>query len=136
MADELIPIGIIHSPYSSRDQAPRQGFLSDQESDIEVYEQYEEGLDGIENHPRLLILYRFHRSRAFSLKVKPPGADSYRGVFASRSPNRPNGIAACIVKLIERQGRNLRVRGLDALDGSPLLDIKPHVEPGDRLPGA
>ncbi len=135
MSAELVPIGIIHSPYNSQSDAPRQGFLSAKESDIEVYEEYGQGLEGIEQYARLLVLYRFHRSRKYSLMVKPPGADSFRGVFASRSPNRPNGIGVCIVELIGRKGRLLKVRGLDALEGTPLLDIKPHIEADDNLPG-
>lgn len=135
MSEELIPIGTIRSPYKSKEDAPRQGFLLDSESEIEVYEDYEQGLDGIEEYARLMVLYRFHRSRGYSLMARPPGAGGYRGVFASRSPNRPNGIGVCIVDLIGRKGRFLTVKGLDALDGTPLLDIKPHIEATDKLPG-
>lgn len=106
--------------------------------EIEVFKEYEAGLRDIEGFSRLIILYEFHESVKRSLKkerclelrgflVKPYLDDTSRGLFASRSQNRPNPIGLTIVELLERRGDILKVRGIDMLDGSPILDIKPYV---------
>jgi len=121
----LRPIGVITSPYRQRGEAPRQGRLSPVESEILVFPEYAAGLRDLSGHPHLLILYWCDRSRRDVLTATPPHEDREHGVFATRSPERPNPIALCLVDLVEVNGNRLRVRGLDALDGSPLLDIKP-----------
>lgn len=130
------PIGIIRSPYKSDGDAPRQGRFTMDISDIEVFPQYEEGLRGIEGYSHLIVLYWFDRARRDKLLAKPPHTDEELGVFATRSPNRPNPIGFCVVDLIERNGRNLKVSGLDALDGSPLIDIKPYSPAIDSITDA
>jgi formylmethanofuran dehydrogenase subunit E len=124
---ELHPIGVISSPFSERGKAPRQGRFSPEESEIIVFPEYAEGLRDLEEHPRLIVLYWCDRSGRDVLTATPPHETERRehGVFATRSPERPNPIALCLVDLVGREGNRLRVRGLDALDGSPLLDIKP-----------
>ncbi len=124
---KLKPIGIIHSPYNERGDAPRQGRNSENLSKIEIYPEYEEGLDGIERYDNLIILYWLDRSSEKLLKVIPPGQSKERGVFATRAPTRPNPIAFCMVDLLDVNDNILTVRGLDALDKSPLVDIKPHL---------
>lgn len=122
MAIELKPVGVIHSPWVERGEAPRQGALSDEVFTIEVYPDYAPALAGIEAHEHLIVLYWADRSdRDVLLSRRFPG----RGIFATRSPERPNPISVCVCRLLEVQGNRLRVRGLDALDGSPLLDLKP-----------
>ena len=100
------------------------------ESTIVIYPEYEEGLYGIETNDYLQVLFGFHLSEDYSL-VGPRRNGKKRGVFASRSPNRPGSIGATVVELLERKGRELRVRGLDAVDETPVLDIKPYAEPFD-----
>lgn len=100
------------------------------ESTIEVYPEYEDGLYGIESSDYLQVLFGFHLSEDYSL-VGPRRNGNKRGVFASRSPNRPGSIGSTVVELLERRGNELRVRGLDAVDETPVLDIKPYAEPFD-----
>jgi tRNA-Thr(GGU) m(6)t(6)A37 methyltransferase TsaA len=126
MKIEFNSIGVIHSPYKARAKAPHQGHTSENVSEIEVYEQYAEGLKDIDGFSHLLIFYCFHQSRDYSLIVKTPHDAEPHGVFATRSPNRPNPVAICVVKLISRDGRLLKVKGLDAVNRTPLLDIKPY----------
>lgn len=122
------PIGVLKSPFKNPEETPRWYTISDEEGIIEVFEEYEAGLEGIEDYEYLDVLYYFHLARKDLLKVKPPHRDGLRGVFATRSPHRPNPIALSTVKLIKRDGRFLKVKGLDAVDGTPVLDIKPHKE--------
>lgn len=123
---ELTPVGVIRSPYRKRGDAPRQGRLSDAESTIEIYPAYAEGLQDIEKNAHLIALYWFDRSDRSLLKATPPGSGVEHGVFATRSPERPNPIGFAVVDLIRRDGNRLVVRGLDAFDGTPLLDLKPY----------
>lgn len=123
---ELRPIGVIRSPYKKRGDAPRQGRLSDVESTIEIYPAFAEGLQDIEKNPHLIALYWFDRSDRSLLKATPPGSGVEHGVFATRSPERPNPIGFAVVDLLRRDGNRLVLRGLDAFDGTPLLDLKPY----------
>jgi tRNA-Thr(GGU) m(6)t(6)A37 methyltransferase TsaA len=137
------PIGIIHTPYKRDEDAPYQAYKSEDVGKIEVFTEYEEGLKDIEGFSHLIILYEFHKSIKRSVKkehclnslgllVKPYLDDTPRGLFATRSPNRANPIGLTIVELLERKGNILKVRGIDMLDGTPLLDIKPYVPTFDR----
>lgn len=118
---ELKPIGVIHSPYHSRVEAPRQGCGREEISRVEVFKEFEEGLRGIEGFSHIILIYWFHKSLGYSLIVKS------RGVFTTRSPDRPSPLGLSVVELIARERNILKIRGLDALDGTPLLDIKPYV---------
>jgi len=129
---EITPIGVIHSPYKTRPEAPHQGHGSEVISEIEIFEQYEEGATDIDNLSQILVIYYFHQSKGYSLMVKTPWDDFRHGVFATRSPDRPNSLGVCTARLVSRKGRFLKVTGLDALDGSPLIDIKPLIK-GDEL---
>jgi tRNA-Thr(GGU) m(6)t(6)A37 methyltransferase TsaA len=124
---KIKPIGIIHSPFKSKQETPIQPFRSKAVGEIEVFKEYERGLDNIESFSHLILIYQFHRSRGFSLKVKPIMDDRLRGLFATRAPRRPNQIGLSVVKLIRRRGNILFVNGIDVIDGTPLLDIKPYV---------
>jgi len=140
---KLKPIGIIHTPYKRDEEVPFQAFESEEVGEIEVFKEYEEGLKDIEGFSHLIILYLFHRSikrsvkkkhflKSLGLLVKPYLDDTPRGLFATRSPNRPNPIGLTIVQLLKREGNILRVKGIDMLDGTPLLDIKPYVPKFDQ----
>lgn len=133
---ELTPIGIIHSPYQERGDAPRQGRLSDNELTLEIYPQFADGLLDITRASHLIVLYWGDRANRAVLQSKTPFSETPIGVFASRSPNRPNPIALCVAELIRHDGNRLIVRGVDALAGSPLLDIKAYAPAIDSVPEA
>jgi tRNA-Thr(GGU) m(6)t(6)A37 methyltransferase TsaA len=116
----------VRSPYKERKDAPRQGRLSDTVSEIVIDDQYLPGLDDIETNPNLIVLSWFDRSDRTVLRATPPHKPVEHGVFATRSPDRPNPVAFSVVDLLGRDGNILRVRGLDALDGTPVVDIKPY----------
>lgn len=132
----LHPIGVIRSPYQDIVEAPQQGRYAPVLSTIEIYPEFEEGLEGIEQYTRIFILSWFHRGRRDLLFVHKPGRGDPRGVFATRSPHRPNPIGLTLVDLVERDGRRLSVRGLDAIDGTYILDIKPYVQDIDSPAGS
>lgn len=120
------PIGYVRSPYKEKKDAPRQGRLSDTVSEIVIGEEYLSGLDDVEKKSHLIVLSWFDRADRSMLRATPPHDPVEHGVFATRSPNRPNPVGFSVVDLIERDGNILRVRGLDALDGTPVVDIKPY----------
>ena len=134
---EFAPIGIIHSPYRTKDQCPIQPlYAAEAEGRVEVFQQYEEGLKDIEGFTHIYLLYFFDRSGEVRL-VRPTFLDDQpHGVFASRHPCRPNGIGLSIVSLVRREGNVLVVRGVDVLDGTPLLDVKPYIHRFDAIDGA
>lgn len=123
---EIRPIGYVRSPYKEKKDAPRQGRLSDTVSEIVIDEQYRTALDDVDKKSHLIILSWFDRADRTLLRTTPPHEMIEHGVFATRSPNRPNPIAFSVVDLLARDGNVLRVRGLDALDGTPVVDIKPY----------
>jgi tRNA-Thr(GGU) m(6)t(6)A37 methyltransferase TsaA len=125
----LVFIGRIRTPWTSREQTPRQGSHDGPLCRIELFEPWLAGLAGIAAHDRLEVLYWLDRSRRDLVLQRPAHHGELRGVFALRSPVRPNPIGTSIVKLERVAGGVLEVRGLDCLDGTPLLDLKP-----DRCP--
>jgi len=133
---ELKPIGIIHSPYHAREEAPHQGCDRQEISRVELFTEFEEGLKDIERFSHIILIYWFHKSEGYSLTVKTPWGTSPRGLFATRSPNRPCPLGLCVAELLAREGNILTVRGLDALDGTPLLDVKPYFPAIDARPNA
>lgn len=130
---ELKSIGIIHSPYN--ESAPFQGRHAKEMVEVEVFKEFERGLKDIERASHLIILYLCDRANRDKLEARPPHDTETHGVFATRSPNRPNPIALCTVELVERNGNILKVKGLDALNDSPLIDIKPYVPKIDSITG-
>lgn len=123
---ELHPVGYVRSPYKARGDAPRQGRLSDTVSEIVIHEQYRPALWHIEGKKHLWVLSWFDRADRTRLRATPPHAREEMGVFAIRSPDRPNPVAICMVDLLEVHDGILKVRGLDALNGTPVIDIKVH----------
>lgn len=122
---QVSAIGVIHSPYKTRAEAPPQG--RDDISEIEMRKEYEEGLRDIEGFSHLHVLYWMHESTAYALLVQTPWDSEPHGLFATRTPNRPNPVGHSIVELIDRKGNVLEVRGLDAIEGTPVIDIKPYI---------
>jgi tRNA-Thr(GGU) m(6)t(6)A37 methyltransferase TsaA len=121
----LIFIGRIHTPWTSRMDCPRQGRHDGPTCRIEVFDPWAPALDKITEYERLEVLYWLHRSRRDLVQQSPRSDGTARGTFALRSPVRPNPIGTSVVKLIALEGTTLLVRGLDCLDGTPLLDLKP-----------
>lgn len=134
---ELIcrPIGTIRSPFRERQGMPIQSALSDAEGTVEVDPAYAAGLEDIEGFSHLILIYWFHGSTGYNLTVRPFLDQQERGLFSTRYPARPNPIGISVVELVRREGNELRVRGVDVLDGTPLLDIKPFVPTFDHREG-
>jgi tRNA-Thr(GGU) m(6)t(6)A37 methyltransferase TsaA len=121
-------IGYIHSPYRETSQIPRGlGTKHTAEGVLEVLPEFEAGLKDIEGFSHLVVVWVFHKSEGYNLIGPSPSDDKLHGVFASRSPRRPNPIGLTAVELLRRQGNSLYVRGVDMLDGTPVLDIKPYT---------
>lgn len=130
---ELTPLGTIRSPFQKPGDCPRQGRFSDAVSVIEVDPAYGDALLGVEVGRRYLVLYEAHLADRRRLQTIPPARKELWGVFASRSPHRPNPINLCIAYLQKREGNTLHVTGLDAVDGSHLIDIKPYAKNIDTV---
>ena len=128
---KLKPIGVIHSPYHVG-QAPYQGCGREEIGEVEVFEQFAEGLKDIEGFSHIVLIYWLHKSRGYSLMVRTPWDTTPHGLFTTRSPNRPCPLGLSVVRLVARKGNTLKVKGLDAIDGTPLLDIKPYVPTVDE----
>ena len=125
---EMRPIGIVHSPYSDTSQVPKgRGAKHDAVGTLELRAEYEDGLRDIEGFSHIYVLWVFDRSDGYELLGQPPTASRPHGVFATRSPRRPNPIGLTVVEVLGREGRSVRVRGVDMLDGTPILDIKPYL---------
>ena len=125
---QLQEIGVVHSDYKNLTDIPRQGRMSEEVSEIEIHPAFTDGLLKIEQNKYLIVLYWAHLAKRDILKTLPPMSKEIQGVFASRSPGRPNPLSLCIAELIAREGTILRVKGLDALDGSSIIDIKPYTK--------
>src|ERR1700733_4660351 len=121
----LVFIGTIRTPWTSRLETPRQGRPDGPICRIEVNAPWEAALDGIEAFERIEVLYWLHESRRDLVRQSPANDGETRGTFSLRSPVRPNPIGTALVALVERQGATLLVQGLDCLDGTPLIDLKP-----------
>jgi tRNA-Thr(GGU) m(6)t(6)A37 methyltransferase TsaA len=120
-------IGVIHSPFTNKESTPIQVVRSQAIGWVEIYPEFAEGLKDIEELSHIHLLYIFHQSSGYSLHVKPFLDDREHGIFATRYPYRPNQIGLSIVRLLSRQDNRLTIAGVDILDATPLLDIKPYV---------
>jgi tRNA-Thr(GGU) m(6)t(6)A37 methyltransferase TsaA len=132
----LSPIGLIHTPYTKREDIPRQGRLSSELCEIEVFPEFAPALKDIEQCTHLFVIFWLHLADRSRLTANPPLDSKEHGVFATRSPSRPNPLALDIVPLLEVKENRLKVRGMDALDGSILLDLKPYSAGIDSFPQA
>ena len=129
-------IGIVRSPHTETSQIPKgPGAEHHAEGVLEVRADLEPGLADIEGFSHLYVIWLFDRVEGFDLTARPPSDDRPHGVFATRSPRRPNPIGLTVVELLGRDGPRLRVRGVDMLDGTPILDIKPYLSsiPAENL---
>jgi tRNA (adenine37-N6)-methyltransferase len=130
------PIGFVRSPYTETKQVPKgPGTKHVAEGTLEIAPEFEPGLQDVEGFSHLFVLWVPNRAEGYDLVGIPPVDDRPHGVFATRSPRRPNPIALTVVELIGRDGRNLRVKGVDMLDGTPILDLKPYMSsiPEEKL---
>ena len=122
------PIGVIRSPFKETRGMPVQTTAAEAtEGVVELFPKYAEGLKDIEGFSHVILIYHFHLSKKSSLKVRPYMDNRKHGVFATRAPSRPNPIGISVVRLVEVKGSRLWVRGVDIVDGTPLLDLKPYV---------
>jgi tRNA-Thr(GGU) m(6)t(6)A37 methyltransferase TsaA len=122
------PIGFVSSPYKDTSEIPKGlGVKHDAEGVLTILPEFETGLTDIEGFSHLFVLWEFDRSQGFELLGSPPFDNRLHGVFATRSPRRPNPIGLTVVELLGREGIALHVRGVDMLDGTPILDIKPYM---------
>jgi tRNA-Thr(GGU) m(6)t(6)A37 methyltransferase TsaA len=130
------PIGTIHSPFHTVRGVPIQAAAAmGVRGSLEIYEACAEGLKDLEGFSHLILLYHFHLTGETRLRLKPFLDDTERGVFATRAPTRPNPIGLSVVRLLAREGNILTIEGVDMVDGTPLLDIKPYVPRFDVHPG-
>lgn len=131
------PIGFLHTPYKTIESIPKTfGVAPKAEGIVEVLPEYAEGLLDVESFSHLILIFAFHQSKEKPLKVIPPTQKKERGVFSSRSPHRPNPIGILTVRLVRREKERLFVEGVDLLNGTPLLDIKPYLLHFDCRPEA
>ncbi len=137
MKYEIKQIGIIHSPYKTKDECPIQGCVKPEgKGQIELFPEYEEGLKDIETFSHIVLLYIFDRAGEIKLTRNTFLDNSSHGIFASRHPCRPNGIGISIVKLEKRIKNILEVSGIDTLNNTPLIDIKPYMPRFDYFDNA
>ena len=133
MSIEYEPIGIIHTPFTELEGMPIQpAGAAGVRGTLEILPGYEEGLSDLDGFSHAVLLYHFHRSEGYKLRVTPFLDDQPRGLFSTRAPKRPNPIGLSVVKLVKVEGTVVHVENADTLDGTPLLDIKPYVPAFDE----
>ncbi len=122
------PIGFVRSSYTETKQIPKgPGTKHEAEGTLEIAPEFEAGLQDVEGFSHLFVIWVFSRAEGYELTGVPPTDDRPHGVFATRSPRRPNPIGLTVVEVLGRDGPNLRAKGIDMLDGTPILDIKPYM---------
>jgi tRNA (adenine37-N6)-methyltransferase len=122
------PVGFVRTPFAETSQIPKgRGAKHEAEGLIEIEPEFEPGLLDIEGFSHLYVIWAFHASEGYELQGTPPTDDRPHGVFATRSPRRPNPLGLTVVRLLGRDGRVLRVGGVDMLDRTPVLDLKPYL---------
>ncbi|MFQ6038925.1 MAG: tRNA (N6-threonylcarbamoyladenosine(37)-N6)-methyltransferase TrmO [Candidatus Aminicenantales bacterium] len=132
MEMKFTPVGIVHSPFKKKDDIAIEkcidpGGFDDVHGELEIYPAYSKGLEDIDGFSHLFVLFLFHRAERGHLLVRPPHDRKERGVFSTRSPHRPNPLGLSVVRLLERSGSTLKVAGVDMIEGTPILDIKPYT---------
>ena len=128
MEFSLKSIGVIHTPYKELQAMPIQSARSSVVGEVEIFPEFQAGLESLDGLSNIILLYIFHKApTTVSLMVKPFLDDVQHGIFATRYPVRPNPLGLSVVRLKEVIGNRLKIKGVDMLDGTPLLDIKPYV---------
>lgn len=130
------PIGVIRSPYTETSQIPKgPGAQHNAEGVLEILPEYQAGLKDVEGFSHLYVLWVFDRAKDYDLVATPPVDPRPHGVFSTRSPRRPNPIGLTVVRTLRVEGNRVHVRGVDMLDGTPILDIKPYMSsiPAEEL---
>lgn len=133
---EIKPIGYVRSPHTRKEDIPKGlGTRHVAEGILEILPQFEDGLKDIDNFSHLFVIWIFHRSQGYNLVGTPPCDNRPHGVFSTRSPQRPNPLGLTVVELIRRERNQLFVCGVDMLDRTPVVDIKPYMSsvPEDKL---
>lgn len=134
MKIEFTPIGTIHTPFKTLENMPIQPTAGQGiRGTVEVFRKYQPALQDLDGFSHIILLYQFHHSQTFKLKVVPFMDTEKRGLFATRAPKRPNPIGLSVVQLDKIEQGVLYIRNIDILDGTPLLDIKPYVPEFDSL---
>ncbi len=134
---EFEPIGTVRSPFTRRDQTPIQPYRSSARGRVELLPEYAAGLKDLDGFSHVILLYFFHGSEpGCDLEVTPFLDEARKGLFATRYPRRPNALGMSVVRLVQCEGCVLHVDGIDVLDGTPLLDLKPYVPAFDAFPEA
>jgi len=126
------PVGVVRSPYKNPKDLPPPVFASPRffehvKGEIVIFDEFAPAVADLEGFSHLIVLFAFHRAGGFKLVTVPPGESRSRGIFATRSPHRPNPLGMSVVRLLARDGPVLKVAGLDMIDGTPVLDIKPYT---------
>lgn len=122
------PIGFVRSPYSDPSQIPKgPGAKHEAEGTLELLPEFETGLTDIDGFSHVFVIWVFDRSEGYDLLSTPPTARKPHGLFSTRSPRRPNPIGLTVVRVLKKEGRRLHVHGVDMLDATPILDIKPYL---------
>lgn len=135
----LRPIGVVHSPWKDKHSAPRQpAYARDVTGTIELLPgaEYEHALEDLASWSHIWVIFWFHHNQGWHPKVLPPRSRKRRGVFATRSPHRPNPLGLSVLRLDNVEGQTLAVRDLDIMDQTPVFDIKPYVAYSDAIPAA
>ena len=130
------PISYVRSAYTDTKAIPKGlGAKHDAEGELEISPEFEEGLTDVEGFSHLFVIWEFDRSEGYQLMGPTPVDGQPHGVFATRSPRRPNPIGLTVVEVLGRSGNRVQVRGLDMLDGTPILDLKPYMSsiPAEKL---
>ena len=138
MKFELKPIGVIHSPFKKKEDIDSERFADSGgfdpvQGELEIFQEFEEGLKDTDGFSHLIVLFVFHESVGYRLHTKPLLDDTLRGVFSTRSPHRPNPLGMTVVKVLERKGNRITVCGIDMIEGTPILDIKPYTSRDQKL---
>lgn len=134
------PIGIVHSPFQKKENVKKfrcvnpKGLVSIQ-GELEIFGEFAEGLQDLDGFSHIILIFAFHKSTEKKLLAHPPYDNKRRGVFSTRSPNRPNPIGVTVLRFIKRDKNKLHVQGVDMIEGTPILDIKPYT-PRDQKPEA
>ena len=134
------PIGIVHSPFKEKDDIKKwrntnpNGFQS-VKGELEIFDEFAEGLQDLDGFSHIILIFAFHKSAEKKLFAHPPYDKKRRGIFSTRSPNRPNPIGFTVLRLLNRDKNNIHVQGMDMIEGTPILDIKPYT-PRDQKPEA